>query len=299
MARQFRQRLNQKGIVVMPGAFNALSARLIEQAGFEAVYITGAGLINGLTGYPDIGLLGVQEVADLAGHIANAVGVPCICDADTGFGETFNVMRTVQLFEQRGLAGLHIEDQVAPKRCGHLDGKQIISIAAMQQKVAAACSARTNPDFVVIARVDAAAVEGFDAAVTRAKAYVAAGADAIFIEALTQREEFARFAEQLHDVPLLANMTVFGKTPMLSEAEFEAMGYKMVIFPMSCFRVMAGALAEFLGDLKATGSQANWLERMQTRQSLYELLAYSAYNDQDKALSELIKECVDGSHQGV
>lgn len=296
MAEAFKTRLNQPGIVVLPGVFNAITAKLAQKAGFDGAYITGAGLINGYTGYPDIGLLGGTEVAQLAGAIASSVSIPCLCDADTGFGETFNVIRTVQQFEQVGLAGLHLEDQVAPKRCGHLDGKQVIALEQMQAKVAAACYARRNPAFTIMARVDACAVEGFDSAVKRAHAYVEAGADALFIEALVTPEDFAQFAKVAPKVPLLANMTEFGKTPMLSAREFEAMGYKLVIFPMSAFRVMAYAVEAFYRDLKATGTQKDWLDRMQTRQSLYELIEYSTYNELDQAFLERFEEVPHGSH---
>ncbi len=285
-ATVLRQRLNQPGIITMPGAYNAMTARMIQQNGFEAVYITGAGLINSMTGYPDIGMLSVTEVTQLAGNIADAVSIPCICDADTGFGESLQITRTIQLFEKAGIAGVHLEDQVMPKRCGHLDGKQVVTIEQMQTRIASALAARQNPDFMVIARVDARAIEGLDAAITRAKAYVEAGADMIFAEAMQSREEFEAMSRALPNTPLLANMTEFGKSPYLSAADFEALGYKVVIFPMTLFRLMMHAAQEMLGVLKRDGSQQAMLDKMQTRQSLYDVIDYSAYNALDKALGE-------------
>ena len=189
------RRLMAEKTLTLPGAFNAPVAMLAERTGFEAVYISGAGLANGTAGYPDVGLLGMDEMARQAGYIANAVQVPCICDADTGFGEIWQVMRTVRTYEREGLAGLHLEDQVMPKRCGHLDGKALIGVEEMERKIAAACAARQDPDFVIIARCDARAVEGFEQSVERGRRYLAAGADAIFPEAMQSAEEFARYAE--------------------------------------------------------------------------------------------------------
>lgn len=268
----------------MPGSFNAFSAKLVESQGFEGAYITGAGLINGMTGYPDIGLLSMTEITQFAAYIADAVSIPVICDADTGFGEALQVMRTVEAFERAGVAGIHIEDQVAPKRCGHLDGKQLIPIDAMQAKIRAACHARQNPDFMLIARVDARSVTGFDDAVTRANAYLQAGADMIFAEAMESKDEFRDFAKAVPG-PLLANMTEFGKSPYLTATEFEALGYKIVIFPMTTFRVMAKAIEDSLAELKATGSQLGFLDKMQTRKALYELIDYAAYDAMDKGFS--------------
>ncbi len=277
--------MEKPGIVVMPGAFNAATAKLIEQSGFEAAYITGAGLINGVTGFPDINLLSMAEVTQFAGYIADAVEIPVICDADTGYGEALQVMRTIQRFEQVGVAGVHLEDQVAPKRCGHLEGKQLISIEAMQAKIAAAISARQNPAFLVIARVDARGVTGLDDAIKRAQAYEEAGADMIFPEALQSEEEFAQFSKVLN-IPLLANMTEFGKSPYLSAQDFDALGYKIVIFPMTAFRVMMKAAQDALMELKQTGTQKGFLDRMQTREELYQLIDYPAYNALDKRFSE-------------
>ena len=268
----------------MPGVFNAPVAMLAERTGFEALYISGAGLINGTAGYPDIGLLGMEEVVREAGYIARAVEAPAICDADTGFGEALQVMRTVQAFERAGLAGIHLEDQQAPKRCGHLEGKTLISTEEMQRKLAAAAAARENPDFTLIARCDARAVEGFDAAVERGRRYLESGADAIFIEALETEEEFGRYADLVQG-PLLANMTEFGKTPDLTAQQFGDLGYRMVIFPMTAFRVMMKAVEGVLAELKERGTPRSLKDRMQTRGELYDLLRYDEYQKTDAALA--------------
>jgi len=272
------------GTVTMPGCFNAPVAMMAQQLGFEAIYISGAGIINGLAGFPDIALLGMEEVARTAAYVARCVDVPSICDAYTGFGEVLQTMHTVQTFESAGVAGIHLEDQVMPKRCGHLDGKRLVSSQDMERKLTAAATARANPDFLLIARTDARAVEGFDAAVERGLRYLDAGADAIFIEALQTEEEFGRYAE-LVQAPLLANMTEFGKTPMLSVDEFSRLGYRMVIFPMTAFRVMMKAVEGVLTDLRDKGSATDWMERMQTRAELYDLLDYEAYNDLDQRIA--------------
>jgi methylisocitrate lyase len=270
--------------VTMPGCFNAPVAMMAQQLGFDAIYISGAGLINGMSGYPDIALLGMEEVARAAAYIARAVDVPALCDADTGFGEVLQVMRTIQTFEDAGVAGVHLEDQVMPKRCGHLDGKRLVTSQDMERKLTAASKAKSNPDFLLVARTDARAVEGFDAAVERGLRYLDAGADAIFIEALQSEEEFGRYAE-LVQAPLLANMTEFGKTPMLSVEQFRQLGYRMVIFPMTAFRVMMKAVEELFTDLRDKGEATQWLERMQTRSELYDLLDYEAYNEMDRYIA--------------
>src|SRR5438477_8044848 len=223
------------GCVAMPGVFNAAMGRLVERSGFDALYISGAGLCNATAGVPDIGLLTLTEVAQLAGYIARAVKIPCIVDADTGFGGAENAARTIEEFERAGLAGCHIEDQEFPKRCGHLAGKSLVSVEEMEEKIAAAAAAKRDRDFLLIARTDARAVEDFDRAVGRARSYLAAGADAIFPEALQTREEFRDFAQAV-DAPLLANMTEFGKSPLLSVPELGELGYRMVIFPQTIFR---------------------------------------------------------------
>jgi methylisocitrate lyase len=262
-----------KGAITMPGVPNAAMARQVEQVGFDAVYVSGAGMANATAGVPDIGLLTLTEVAQLAGYIGKAVKIPAIVDADTGFGGSENVARTIHELERAGLAGCHIEDQEFPKRCGHLAGKEIVDVDEMVGKIKAAVAARHDPDFMIVARTDARAVEDFDRTVDRAQNYLAAGADAIFPEALQSAEEFRDFANEI-DLPLLANMTEFGKSPLLSFEELSDFGYRMVIFPMSAFRVAMKASEEFLRALKKSGAQSDWLEKMQTREELYELLNY-------------------------
>ena len=259
--------------VVMPGAFNALTARAIERAGFEAIYLSGATLANGLLGVPDIGLTTLSEATLHATRCAAVTSIPIISDADTGFGGSDNAARTVQEFERAGLSGLHIEDQEFPKRCGHLSGKSLVPQAEFVQKVAAAAAARRDPNFLIIARTDARGVTSYDDAVARAHAYLQAGADAIFPEALETREEFARFARDV-PAPLLANMTEFGKTPYLTVDEFAGMGYRIVIFPVTLMRCAMKAVEGALAELKTRGTQKAILERMQTRQELYDLLEY-------------------------
>jgi methylisocitrate lyase len=269
---RLRELIN-KSCIAIPGVPNAAMARQVEGAGFEAVYISGAGMANSTAGVPDIGLLTLTEVARLAGYIANAVSIPAIVDADTGFGGAENVARTIRELESAGLAGCHIEDQEFPKRCGHLAGKSIVDVDEMVGKIKAAVAARSDPDFMIIARTDARAVEDFDRTVNRAGRYLEAGADAIFPEALQSADEFRDFAKEI-DPPLLANMTEFGKSPLLSLRDLSDFGYRMVIFPMSAFRVAMKASEEFLRALKQAGTQSDWLEKMQTRQELYDLLDY-------------------------
>ena len=258
---------------MMPGVPNAAIARQVERAGFDAVYISGAGMANATAGLPDISLLTLTEVVRLAGYVARAVKIPAIVDADTGFGGAENVARTIQELEKAGLAGCHIEDQEFPKRCGHLAGKSIVDVEEMVGKIKAAVAARRDPDFMIIARTDARAVEDFDRAVDRAGRYLEAGADAIFPEALQSADEFRDFAKEI-DLPLLANMTEFGKSPLLSFKDLSDFGYRIVIFPMSAFRVAMKASEQFLRALRKAGTQSDWLEKMQTRQELYDLLDY-------------------------
>ena len=271
-SRRLRELIAQ-GAVMMPGVPNAAMGRQVERAGFDAVYISGAGMANATAGVPDIGLLASTEVAQLAGYVANAVTIPAIVDADTGFGGAENVARTIRQLEQAGLAGCHIEDQEFPKRCGHLAGKEVVDVDEMVGKIKAAVGARRDQDFFIIARTDARAVEDFESTVERAQRYIEAGADGIFPEALQSSEEFKGFAREIK-APLLANMTEFGKSPPLSFQELSDFGYRMVIFPMSAFRVAMKASEQFLRALKKNGVQSDWLEKMQTREELYELLDY-------------------------
>ena len=287
-ARRLRE-LIARHLVMMPGAFNALTAIQIEGAGFEAVYISGAGLAAA-RGLPDIGLLSMTEVASDAGTIANAVSIPALVDADTGYGPPLAVMRAVREFEQRGLAAIQLEDQENPKKCGHLPGKRLVSTSEMAQKIGAAVEARQDPDFVIVARTDARAVEGLDASVRRAREYARAGADAVFPEALESAEEFRAFAQGLSKegikVPLVANMTEFGKTPYLTVREFEDLGYRIVLFPVTALRMATKAIETMLAELKALGTQQGLLNRMHTRQQLYDLLRYSEYEKRDRDVHE-------------
>jgi methylisocitrate lyase len=262
-----------KGAIMMPGVPNASMARQVERLGFDAVYISGAGMANATAGVPDIGLLTLTEVVQLAGYIAKAVKIPAIVDADTGFGGSENVARTIRELEAAGLAGCHIEDQEFPKRCGHLPGKSLIDLEEMTERIKAAVAARRDPDFMIVARTDARAIEDFDRTIDRARRYMEAGADAIFPEALQSADEFRDFARKI-DLPLLANMTEFGKSPLLSFKELAEFGYRMVIFPQSAFRVSMKASEGLLRGIKESGSQKEWLDQMQTRQELYKLLDY-------------------------
>jgi methylisocitrate lyase len=271
-AAQLRE-LIKEGAVMLPGVPNAAIARQVEHAGFDAVYISGAGMANATAGVPDIGLLTLTEVAQLAGYIAKAVKIPAIVDADTGFGGAENVARTIRELETADLAGCHIEDQEFPKRCGHLAGKSLVDIAEMVGRIKAAVASRRDPNFMIIARTDSRAVEGFDRAIERAGEYLAAGADAIFPEALQSAEEFRDFAKEI-DLPLLANMTEFGKSPLLTFEQLADFSYRMVIFPQSAFRVSMKASEMFLAALKKAGTQSDWIDEMQTRQELYDLLDY-------------------------
>src|SRR5262245_12752914 len=268
-----------KGAIMMPGVPNASMARQAERLGFDAVYVSGAGMANATAGVPDIGLLTLTEVAQLAGYIAKAVKIPAIVDADTGFGGSENVARTIRELEAAGLAGCHIEDQQFPKRCGHLAGKSLIDIEEMTGRIKAAVAARRDQNFMIIARTDARAVEDFDRTVARAKRAMQASADAIFPEALQTADEFRDFASKI-DLPLLANMTEFGKSPLLSFTELAAFGYRMVIFPQSAFRVSMKASEGLLRALKEGGTQKEWLDQMQTRQELYKLLDYDPNAEQ-------------------
>jgi len=265
--------LISKGAVMIPGVPNASMARQVEQAGFDAVYVSGAGMINSTAGMPDIGLLSRDEVVRLAGYVAHSVRIPAVVDADTGFGEGKEVATTIRALEEAGLAGCHIEDQEFPKRCGHLAGKTIVDLETMLARIKAAVAARNEKDFLIIARTDARGVEGFDRAVQRAGEYWAAGADAIFPEALQSADEFRDFAKEI-SLPLMANMTEFGKSPLLNFQQLADFGYRMIIFPQSAFRISMRATEKFFAALKKAGTQSDWLEQMQTRQELYDLLDY-------------------------
>ena len=270
----------KEGTIAVPGAFNALTALMAERTGFRAVYLSGGALSAG-SGVPDIGLLTVTEFADEARRITSATTLPLLCDADTGFGEALNVERTVRLLEGVGAAGLHLEDQEFPKRCGHLSGKSLIDANRMSAKIRAAFAAKLDPDFVIIARTDARGVTGFDEAVRRAHQYLEAGADVIFPEALESAEEFAEFARQV-PCPLLANMTEFGKGPLLDVPTLAAMGYKIVLYPLTAFRAAMKAAEETLRDLLVDGHQRAAVPRMLTRTELYDHLGYTDYEARDQ-----------------
>lgn len=258
--------------VVAPGAFNALVARAVASAGFEACYLSGAATANA-AGYPDIGLITLTEMCRTIREISQACRLPTIVDADTGYGEVESVVRTVVEYEGAGAAALHLEDQVFPKRCGHLEGKELISAAEMVEKIAAACEYRPDPEFIVIARTDARSVAGLDDAIQRANLYRGAGADMIFPEGLQSEEEFAQFAAECPGL-LLANMTEFGVTPHIPAARFGELGYRLVIFPLSMLRLAMGQVVRGLSELKAKGTLADLVGSMQTRNDLYGLLRY-------------------------
>ncbi|WP_152188402.1 methylisocitrate lyase [Georgenia satyanarayanai] len=271
----FRRRLAGEDLLLLPGAFNPLSARLIEEQGFDGVYVSGAVLSADL-GLPDIGLTTLSEVAARSAQIARVTELPALVDADTGFGEPMNVARTVQVLEDAGVAGLHIEDQVNPKRCGHLDGKQVVEEGTALRRIRAAVDARRDPGLLVVARTDVRAVDGVDAAVDRARALVDAGADAVFPEAMASLEEFEAVASAV-GVPVLANMTEFGRSELFTTAQLAAAGVRMVIYPVSLLRLAMGAAERGLRALRRDGSLREEVAAMQTRARLYELLDYSAY----------------------
>ncbi|MBM81624.1 MAG: methylisocitrate lyase [Planctomycetaceae bacterium] len=281
---QFRELLQQPPLAI-PGVFNALVAKMAERIGFKAVYQSGAALSAGLAALPDVGLITMSEFTASARYLVEAVSVPVISDADTGFGEPLAVERCVQAYESAGLAGLHLEDQQMPKRCGHLSGKTLVGIDEMTAKLQAAASARRDPDFVIIARTDARGVNGLDDALERAKAYVDAGADVIFPEALKTPEEFQTFANEI-SVPLIANMTEFGQSPLLSADELAGLGFAAVLFPVTTLRSAMKAVEQMLTEIMNTGTQAGQLENMQSRKELYELLGYENFDQRDRSYFE-------------
>jgi len=261
---RLRELLNSGQTVVAPGAFDPLAARLVEEAGFAAVYMTGFGTSAALLGRPDVGLLTMTEMADSAGRIAACVDIPLIADADTGYGNPLNVIRTVGAYEAAGVAGLHIEDQVAPKKCGHMEGKLVIGADEMAQKVRAAVDGRTDPDFVIIARTDARAVEGLDSALDRARRYRDAGADVLFIEALVSEAEIEAAAAAFPDVPLLFNWAEGGKTPPVSLGRLTELGYRIVIFPIGTLLAATAAMRRILREIAAAGTPASLLGELPT-----------------------------------
>ena len=281
--RLFRERLASGELLRFPGAFNPLSARLIEQKGFDGVYISGAVLSADL-GVPDIGLTTLTEVAGRAKQIARMTDIPAIVDADTGFGEPMNVARTIQELEDAGLAGTHIEDQINPKRCGHLDGKSVVDESTAIRRIRAAADARRDPNFLIMARTDIRAVEGLESAIDRAKALVDAGADAVFPEAMRTLSEFEAMAEAL-DVPILANMTEFGKSDLFSVDQLRDAGVNMVIWPVSLLRIAMGAAGRALDTLGEEGHLTSKLGEMQHRADLYDLIDYESYKEFDSGVA--------------
>ncbi|MFT5595771.1 MAG: methylisocitrate lyase [Flammeovirgaceae bacterium] len=278
----FRKQLASGELLQFPGAYNPMVAMLIEQKGFDGVYVSGAVMANSL-GLPDIGMTTLTEVSQFASAIARVTSLPTIMDIDTGFGETMSVARTIKELTYLGMAGCHIEDQVNPKRCGHLDNKELVSVDAMVQKVKAAADAKTDDNFLLIARTDARGAEGLDKALDRAKAYVDAGADMIFPEAMKDESEFEAFRKAV-DVPLLANMTEFGKSRLLNKSELESLGYNMVIYPVTTQRLAMYAVEKGLDIIAKEGSQEGSVDEMQTRKRLYEVLHYEDYNTFDSSL---------------
>ena len=278
----FRKGLASGTLQRFPGAFNPLSAKLIQDKGFEGVYISGA-VISADLGLPDIGLTTLTEVATRARQIARMTDLPALVDADTGFGEPMNVARTVQELEDAGVAGLHIEDQVNPKRCGHLDGKAVVDSNTAVKRIRAAADARRDPNLLIMARTDIRGIDGLQAAIDRAKQLVDAGADAIFPEAMVDLREFEAVRKAI-DVPLLANMTEFGKSELFSNEQLSSVGINMVIYPVSLLRLAMGAAERGLDDLVASGSLNAQVPQMQTRARLYELLDYEAYNEFDTSV---------------
>ncbi|UVO11247.1 methylisocitrate lyase [Mycobacterium sp. SVM_VP21] len=275
----FRAGLQSGRLQRLPGAFSPLVAKLVAEIGFEGVYVSGAVLSADL-GLPDIGLTTLTEVAGRGAQIAAATDLPTFIDADTGFGEPMSAARTITALEDAGLAGCHLEDQVNPKRCGHLDGKAVVPASEMVKRLRAAVAARRDPNFIICARTDAAGIEGLSSAIDRAKAYADAGADLIFTEALRGPDDFEQFRAAV-DVPLLANMTEFGKSELLTAAQLTDLGYNAVIYPVTTLRLAMFAVEVGLREIDTAGTQSGFLDQMQHRSRLYELLRYAEYNQFD------------------
>ncbi|HUX03726.1 MAG TPA: methylisocitrate lyase [Acidimicrobiales bacterium] len=280
--RALREELASGRLLIFPGAFNPLSAMLIERKGFDGVYISGAVMAAEL-GLPDIGLTTLHEVATRSQQISRVIDRPTLVDADTGFGEPMNLARTVQTLEDAGVAGLHIEDQVNPKRCGHLDGKQVVDQGTAVQRIKSAVMARRDPNLLIMARTDVRAIEGLDSAIARAKALVDAGADAIFPEAMVELSEFEAVRAAV-EVPVLANMTEFGKSELFTTRQLADIGINIVIYPVSLLRLAMGVATRALDAIAEQGSLASMLDQMQNREDLYELLDYRAYADYDSTV---------------
>lgn len=279
----FRKLLARQKPLILPGAFNPLVAMAAAAEGFEGLYLSG-GALSASLGKPDIGLTTLDDLTHAVRSITAVSNLPLLVDADTGFGEAVNAAETVRRLENAGAAGCHLEDQVLPKRCGHLENKELVSREAMCAKLKAAKGAKTNPDFLLMARTDAFALEGLDGAIKRAQSYLEAGADAIFPEGLTSTETFATFAKAFPGTPLLANMTEFGKTPFITAEEFGRLGYAIVIFPVTTLRLAMKNVVDGLREIKKSGTQVNIIDKLQTRKELYELLKYDDYVQLDRRL---------------
>ncbi|MBM7699425.1 methylisocitrate lyase [Kurthia huakuii] len=284
LAEQFRSLVKEPGILQIPGAHDAMAGLMAKRAGFSALYLSGAAY-TASRGLPDLGIVNSNEVADRAREIIRATNLPILVDIDTGFGGVLNVARTAREMEEAGVAAVQIEDQDLPKKCGHLNGKKLVTQEEMVQKIKTI--KQVAPSIVIVARTDARAVEGLEEAITRTKAYIAAGADAIFPEALQDQQEFKKFATEI-DVPLLANMTEFGKTPYYTAEEFEAMGYGMVIYPVTSMRVAAKAYERVFGLIKEQGTQKEALNDMQPRSELYDTISYDDFEALDSTISKTV-----------
>tara|TARA_Y100001934_G_scaffold143043_1_gene171999 strand:+ start:175 stop:1080 length:906 start_codon:yes stop_codon:yes gene_type:complete len=278
----FRNGLNSGKILKFPGAHAPIVSLEVERHGFDGIYISGAALSADL-GLPDIGLTTLSEVTQRGRQIARVTSLPSLIDIDTGFGEPMNAARTIRELEELGISGCHLEDQENPKRCGHLDNKTLVTRDEMARKIMAASDAKTDPNFMLFARTDARASEGMDAAIDRAKAYVDAGADAIFPEAMEGEREFELFRKAV-DVPMMANMTEFGKSPLLSAPQLENLGYNLVIYPATTLRLAMGAIKEGLAEIAKTGTQSGLMDRLHTRKELYDLIRYQDYNNYDQSV---------------
>jgi len=283
---RFRAALEAEKPLQLVGTINAYTALLAEKAGFRAIYLSGAGVANASFGLPDLAMTTLNDVCEDIRRIASVSDLPLLVDADTGWGSAFMIGRTIREMTWAGAAGCHLEDQVAVKRCGHRPGKALVEPAEMCDRIKAAVDGRIDDDFVIMARTDAHAVEGQQAALDRAAAYVEAGADMIFAEALTALDEYKQFTDTIN-VPVLANLTEFGKTPMFTTAELEKVGVAMTLYPLTAFRAMSAAALEVFQNLRAEGTQSASLDRMQTRMELYDVLGYQAYEDK---LDELFAE---------
>lgn len=279
---ELRKMLASGNIKQFPGAYTPLSARLIEEKKFDGVYISGAVLANEL-GFPDVGLTTLSEVAQRAGQIARVTNLPAIVDADTGFGEPMNVARTIQEFEEYGLAGCHIEDQFNPKRCGHLDNKNMVDLETATKRIRAAAEARRDPNFLIMARTDLRGISSLEETIDRIKALVDAGADAIFPEAMKDLSEFEAVCNAV-DVPVLANMTEFGKSELFTKEQLAAVGINMIIYPVTLLRSSLGAMEGVLDTIASTGTQEGYVDKMLTRARLYDLVDYEAYNQFDTGI---------------